>query len=179
MSRIGKNPVAIPEKVEVNINGAHVNVKGPLGKLEYVFPNEINLVKEAKEILVSVKDDSNKSRSLWGLSRTLLNNMVVGVTVGFKKGLSFTGVGYKAQVNGKKLVLSLGYSHPIEFDAPEGITIKVTNNVIEVSGCDKELVGFVSAKIRSFRSPEPYKGKGIKYVDETIIRKAGKTGAKK
>ena len=130
-------------------------------------------------MVVTPIDSSNKSRALWGLTRTLLSNMVEGVTKGFTKSLEFNGVGYKAAVSGSKLTLNLGYSHPIDYDLPEGVTAKVTRNVIDISGANKELVGFTAAKIRSFRPPEPYKGKGIKYADETIIRKAGKAGAKK
>jgi len=179
MSRIGKVPVSIPDKVEVTISGSHVKVKGPKGQLEYSFENLVKIEKVDKEILVTPVNQETKSRSLWGLTRTLINNMVVGVTTGFTKKLEFTGVGYRAAVSGNVLTLNLGYSHPIEYTMPEGLTAKVTKNEIEVSGCSKELVGFASAKIRSFRPPEPYKGKGIKYADEVILRKAGKTGVKK
>lgn len=179
MSRIGKSPVGIPDKVEVKINGLSVDVKGPKGQLSYTFRPEVKLAQEGKEIQVSPVDESTTARAMWGLSRTLLNNMITGVTTGFTKSLEFNGVGYKAVVNGSTLTLNLGYSHPIDYALPKGIEAKVNKNVIEFSGCDKELVGFVAAKVRSFREPEPYKGKGLKYTDETIIRKAGKTGGKK
>ncbi len=179
MSRVGKNPVTVPEKVDIKINGAHVFVKGPRGALEYTFTDKVGIELKDKTVVVTPKDESRISRALWGTTRVVINNMVVGVTDGFKKSLVFNGVGYKASVKGKVLVLNLGYSHPINYDFPEGVEIKVTKNMIDVLSNSKELVGFVAAKIRSFRPPEPYKGKGIKYVDEVIIRKAGKTGVKK
>lgn len=179
MSRIGKNPVEILDKVEVKVNGANVQVKGPKGALEYTFTDKVNIELKDKAVLVTPSNESKQSRALWGTTRTLINNMVVGVSTGFTKSLEFNGVGYKAVVKGKVLVLNLGYSHPINFDLPEGIDAKVTKNVIDISGCNKELVGFAAAKIRSFRPPEPYKGKGIRYIDEHIIRKAGKAGGKK
>lgn len=179
MSRIGKLPVGIPDKVEVKINGSTVDVKGPKGQMSYTFRPEVKIAQEGKEIKLTPVDESKEANAMWGLSRTLLNNMVTGVTTGFTKSLEFNGVGYKAVVSGNKLTLNLGYSHPIDFALPQGIEAKVNRNVIEFTGCDKELVGFVAAKVRSFREPEPYKGKGLKYTDETIIRKAGKTGGKK
>lgn len=179
MSRIGKLPVGVPDKVEVKINGHFVDVKGPKGQLSYTFRDEVKIEQEGKEIKVSPVDESATARAMWGLSRTLLNNMVTGVTTGFTKSLEFNGVGYKAAVNGSTLTLNLGYSHPIDYALPKGIEAKVNKNVIEFTGCDKELVGFVAAQVRSYREPEPYKGKGLKYTDETIIRKAGKTGGKK
>lgn len=179
MSRIGKQPVTIPEKVEVSFTSDMVTVKGPKGQLEYKLVKNVKLKKEDNTIVVEPTDSSTTSKSMWGLYRTLVSNMVVGVTEGFTKNLEFTGVGYKAAVNGDTLTLNLGYSHPVEYKLPEGVSAKVNKNVIEISGANKELVGFVAAKVRSFRPPEPYKGKGIKYADETIIRKAGKTGAKK
>lgn len=179
MSRIGKQPVAVPEKVQVSIQNGLVEVKGPKGNLSYQLTENVAVEQVEKDIVVKPVDSSNKSRALWGLTRTLINNMVVGVTDGFKKTLEFNGVGYKAAVNGDTITLNLGYSHPIDYKLPVGITAKVTKNVIELEGCDKELVGFAAAKIRSFRPPEPYKGKGIKYSDEVILRKAGKTGGKK
>jgi len=179
MSRIGKKPINLPEKVEVKINGSLVDVKGPKGQLSYNFNKEVKVEKIEKSLNVSTLADSTTSKALWGLSRTLLNNMVVGVTSGFVKSLEFNGVGYKAAVSGSTLTLNLGYSHPIEYKLPKGVEAKVNKNVIEFHGCDRELVGFVAAQVRSFREPEPYKGKGLKYTDETIIRKAGKTGAKK
>lgn len=179
MSRIGKKPVGIPDKVEVKLNGNTVEVKGPKGQLSYTFHKEVKLEKADKAINVLPANESTTARALWGMSRTLLGNMVTGVTTGFVKSLEFNGVGYKAVVSGSTLTLNLGYSHPIDYKLPNGVEAKVNKNVIEFSGCDKELVGFVAAQVRSFREPEPYKGKGLKYTDETIIRKAGKTGAKK
>ncbi len=179
MSRIGKNPIVIPDKVEVKINGAHVSVKGPNGQLEYTFTNFVEIVQNEKEICVRPLGKSKRVSSLWGTTRTLIDNMVVGVLNGFKKELEFNGVGYRAAVKGRILNLNLGYSHPIDYQLPEGVQAKVVKNVIEISGASKELVGFVAAKVRSFRPPEPYKGKGIKYVGETLIRKAGKAGGKK
>lgn len=180
MSRIGKLPVPVPEKVEVKIQADNeVSVKGPKGQRTFKFVPEVKIEQKDKELLVTPHKEDQKGKELWGLSRTLLNNMVVGVTDGFVKKLEFNGVGYRAAVKGKELTLNLGYSHPIDYTLPEGVEAKVVKNVIEISGCDKELVGFVSAKIRSFRPPEPYKGKGVKYADEVIIRKAGKSGVKK
>lgn len=178
MSRIGKKPVVVPDKVDVKINGTAVSVKGPNGQLEYTFNDKVTITMEGKEITVKPVDESKFATSMWGTARTLINNMCVGVSTGFTKGLEFNGVGYKAAVKGNELELNLGYSHPITYALPAGITAKVNKNLIEISGCDKELVGFVAAKVRSFRPPEPYKGKGIKYTDEHIIRKAGKTGGK-
>ena len=178
MSRIGKVPVEIPEKVEVKVNGAHVAVKGPKGQLEYTFTDKVTIKLDEKTVVVGPVDESKESRSLWGTTRTLVSNMVVGVSDGFTRTLEFTGVGYKAAVSGGTITLNLGYSHPIDYVLPQGVEAKVTKNVIDLTGCDKELVGFAAAKIRSFRPPEPYKGKGVKYSDETIIRKAGKAGSK-
>lgn len=179
MSRIGKQPVVIPEKVDVTITGQSVSVKGPKGQLSIDHHQGVTVAKEEKNIIVKPVDASNKNRALWGLTRTLVNNMVTGVTVGFVKKLEFTGVGYKASVSGTVLTLNLGYSHPIEYTLPEGVEAKVGKNTIDIMGINKELVGFAAAKIRSFRPPEPYKGKGVRYADEVIIRKAGKTGGKK
>lgn len=179
MSRIGKQPITVPEKVELKIDGNLIKVKGPKGSLEFAHHANVNVSFENNQVLVKPIDTTKKSVSIWGLTRTLVNNMVLGVTTGFEKKLEFTGVGYRAAVQGKTLTLNLGYSHPINYDLPEGLTAKVEKNTITVAGIDKALVGFAAAKIRSFRGPEPYKGKGIRYSDETIIRKAGKTGAKK
>ena len=178
MSRIGKLPVEVPEKVEVKVDGITVSVKGPNGQLEQTFTDSVKIELKDKQVYVTPVDESQTARSMWGTTRTLIHNMVHGVTQGFTKGLEFNGVGYKAKVQGQTLELNLGYSHPINYDLPTGISAKVQKNVIEISGSNKELVGFVAAKVRSFRPPEPYKGKGIKYSDETIIRKAGKTGGK-
>ena len=178
MSRIGKNPVQVPAKVEVKVNGSMVSVKGPNGQLEYTFADNVNIEMKDGQVVVTPVDESKTARSMWGTARTLINNMVVGVSEGFTKTLEFNGVGYKAAVSGDVLTLSLGYSHPIEYKLPAGVSAKVNKNVIDISGSDKELVGFVAAKVRSFRPTEPYKGKGIKYATEHIIRKAGKSGGK-
>ena len=183
MSRIGKAPIPIPDKVNIEIvpttNGFQVTVEGPLGCLVRVFRPEVLFRIEANQVIVSRKDDSREARSLHGLSRTLLNNMVQGVNTGFSRKLEIVGVGYRAQVQDQTLVLSLGYSHPVEIVAPAGITFKVEANTrVEVSGSDKEKVGQIAALIRSKRPPEPYKGKGVKYMNERIRRKAGKAGKK-
>ncbi|MCK6595278.1 MAG: 50S ribosomal protein L6 [Bacteriovoracaceae bacterium] len=178
MSRIGKVPVALPDKVEVKIEGHKVVVKGPKGTMEREFNTLVTLKLDGKNLTVTPADESVEARSQWGTARTLLNNMVTGVSKGFVKSLEFTGVGYKAGVSGSVLNLSLGYSHPIDYKLPVGVTAKVDKNRIDIEGCDKEIVGQVAAVVRSFREPEPYKGKGLKYSDETIIRKAGKAGGK-
>jgi large subunit ribosomal protein L6 len=179
MSRIGRQPVVVPEKVEIKLAEGTISVKGPKGSLDYTYNPGVTVAQEDKTIVVKPVTESKFDRALWGLTRTLVNNMVIGVTDGFTKKLIFNGVGYKAVVKGKTIVLNLGYSHPINYDLPEGIEVKVVKNEIAVSGISKELVGFAAAKIRSFREPEPYKGKGVRYADEVIIRKAGKTGGKK
>lgn len=180
MSRIGRLPVEIPAGVTVNLNGNEVTVKGPKGTLTQVFHPDMVIELEGKEILVKRKSDLKKDKALHGLTRSLLKNMVIGVTEGFSKTLEINGVGYRAQKQGKKLVLTLGYSHPVEMEEPAGITIEVpAQNQIIVKGIDKQAVGEVAAKIREKRPPEPYKGKGVKYANEVILRKEGKTGAKK
>ena len=178
MSRVGKLPVIVPEKVEVTLKDNMMSVKGPLGQLRLALTDLVNVKHTGSEITVTPCDESKSSRAMWGTTRSLLSNMVTGVSTGFKRVLEFNGVGYKASVKGKVLVLNLGYSHPIDYQLPAGISAKVNKNVIELSGVDKEALGQSAAKIRSFRPPEPYKGKGIKYLEETIVRKAGKTGAK-
>ena len=180
MSRIGKMPIAIPAGVTVEIaENNKVTVKGPKGTLERVLPSEMDIKMEGSEIVVSRPNDLKKMKSLHGLTRTLINNMVIGVTEGYEKKLEVNGVGYRAQKQGKKLVLSLGYSHPVEMEDPEGLeTVLDGQNIIVVKGIDKEKVGQYAAEIRAKRAPEPYKGKGIKYADEVIIRKVGKTGKK-
>lgn len=178
MSRIGKVPVKIPEKVEVKISGNDVSVKGPKGSMQATVNSLVSIKIENGQVLVEPKDQSKESRSQWGTARTLIGNMVKGVHTGFVRSLEFNGVGYKAQVTGNVLTLNLGYSHPIDHQLPQGISAKVNKNQIDIEGCDKELVGQVAAKVRSYREPEPYKGKGIKYLEETIIRKAGKAGGK-
>lgn len=178
MSRIGKNPIAIPQGVEIKIDNHTVTVKGPKGTLTQTFHEKADIKVEDSNIIVAVanKEDGN----IHGLVRTLINNMVIGVTQGFEKALEINGIGYKAQKQGKKLVMNLGFSHTVEVEEPEGITIDVpSQNSIIVKGIDKQLVGQIAANIREYKLPEPYKGKGIKYVGEKIIRKEGKAGGKK
>lgn len=177
MSRIGKKPIAIPKGVEVKIEGNLVSVKGPKGSLSYSHRPEMKVEVEDGQVIVTRPDDSKLHKSLHGLTRTLINNMVEGVTHGYKKELEVNGVGYRAQKQGKNLVMNLGYSHQVIMPEVDGITIDVpAPNKIVVNGADKQLVGAFAANIREKRPPEPYKGKGIKYVDEVIIRKEGKAG---
>ena len=179
MSRIGKMPVVIPAGVTVDIQpGNVVTVKGPKGELKRELDHEMTLEQKDNEIIVTRPDDLKRHKALNGLTRALLHNMVVGVTDGFTKTLEINGVGYRAQKQGKKLVLSLGYSHPIEMEDPEGLESTVEGNKIIIKGIDKQAVGQYAANIREKRAPEPYKGKGIKYADEIIRRKVGKTGKK-
>ncbi|MCI8897369.1 MAG: 50S ribosomal protein L6 [Lachnospiraceae bacterium] len=180
MSRIGRMPIAIPAGVTVEVaENNKVTVKGPKGTLERVLPSEMEIKVEGDQIVVSRPNDLKKMRSFHGLTRTLINNMVVGVTAGYEKKLEVNGVGYRASKSGKTLTLNLGYSHPVEMTDPDGIeTVMEGQNVIIVKGIDKEKVGQFAAEIRDKRRPEPYKGKGIKYADETIRRKVGKTGKK-
>ena len=180
MSRIGRMPIAIPAGVTVELaENNKVTVKGPKGTLERVLPSEMEIKVEGGEVTVNRPNDLKRMKALHGLTRTLINNMVVGVTDGYEKKLEVNGVGYRAQKQGKKLTLSLGYSHPVEMQDPEGIeTVVDGQNIIIVKGIDKEKVGQFAAEIRDKRRPEPYKGKGIKYADETIRRKVGKTGKK-
>ena len=179
MSRIGRMPIAIPAGVTVELaENNQVTVKGPKGTLSRVLPSEMEIKVEGSEVTVTRPNDLKKMKSLHGLTRTLIHNMVVGVTDGFTKELEVNGVGYRASKAGKKLTLNLGYSHPVEMEDPEGIETKVDGNKIVVSGISKEKVGQYAAEIRDKRRPEPYKGKGIKYADEVIRRKVGKTGKK-
>jgi len=179
MYRIGRMPIAIPAGVTVEVaENNKVTVKGPKGTLERVLPTEMEIKVEGAEVVVSRPNDLKKMKSLHGLTRTLINNMVVGVTSGYEKKLEVNGVGYRAAKSGKKLTLNLGYSHPVEMEDPEGLECTVEGNIITVKGIDKEKVGQYAAEIRDKRRPEPYKGKGIKYADETIRRKVGKTGKK-
>ena len=180
MSRIGRMPIAIPAGVTVTVaENNTVTVKGPKGTLERVLPAEMEIKKEGEEVIVNRPNDLKKMKSLHGLTRTLINNMVIGVSAGFEKVLEINGVGYRGAKQGKKLVLNLGYSHPVEIADPEGIeTVMEGQNKIIIKGIDKEKVGQFAAEIRTKREPEPYKGKGIKYADETIRRKVGKTGKK-
>ena len=179
MSRIGRMPIAIPAGVTVEVaENNKVTVKGPKGTLERVLPAEMSIKEEDGQIIVTRPSDLKKMKSLHGLTRTLINNMIVGVTAGYEKKLEINGVGYRAQKSGKVLTLHLGYSHPVEMEDPEGLESKVDGNKIVISGIDKEKVGQYAAEIRDKRRPEPYKGKGIKYADEVIRRKVGKTGKK-
>jgi large subunit ribosomal protein L6 len=180
MSRIGKMPIPVPSTVTVDLGEHSVTVKGPRGQLARSFPPQINVVREDGVLRVERSSDEPTHRSLHGLTRSLIANMVTGVTTGFTRRLEVNGVGYRAAVSAGNLVLQVGYSHPVLYPAPAGITFAVQPpNAIVISGADKELVGEVAAQIRRVRPPEPYKGKGIKYAEEVIRRKAGKAGAKK
>ena len=177
MSRIGRMPIPLPDGVDVTQDGSHLRVKGPLGTLERTIHPEMKLEREDGTLRVVRPTDEPRHRALHGLTRTLVNNMVTGVATGFTKNLEINGVGYRAQLQGTKLVLALGFSHPVEVDPPAGIEFRVeTPTRLAVFGADKELVGQIAAYIRSQRKPEPYKGKGIKYAGEQILRKAGKAG---
>ncbi len=179
MSRIGKKPISIPKGVSVTRSDNIIKVKGPKGELQTEVNSKINVEIKNGEVIVQRPDDLKTSKALHGLTRALIQNMIIGVTEQYKKTLEIVGVGYKAEQKGENILLNIGYSHPIYFMPPAGVTVQaVTPNQIVVTGIDKQLVGMVSAKIRSFRKPEPYKGKGIKYSDEHIIRKAGKTAGK-
>ncbi len=179
MSRIGKRPITVPNKVTVTIDGSHVAVKGPKGELARVLPALVSVEQEGETILVKRRDESRSARQMHGLSRTLVANMVEGVSQGFQRRLEIQGVGYRAQVQGRNLTLNVGYSHPVNIEPPEGVQIAVENNTnVIVSGYNKEEVGNTAAKIRAVRPPEPYKGKGIRYAGEAVRRKAGKTGKK-
>lgn len=179
MSRIGKRPIAIPAKVNVDINGQNVSVFGPKGNLARELPSLVTVVQEGENIQVNRENDSRKARERHGLCRTLVANMIDGVSQGFEKKLEIQGVGYRAQAQGSKLTLNVGYSKPVEMQMPEGISVAVNSNTeVVVSGIDKELVGNVAAKIRAVRPPEVYKGKGIRYAGEYVRRKVGKAGKK-
>jgi large subunit ribosomal protein L6 len=179
MSRIGKRPIPVPAGVSVAISGNTVTVKGPKGELSRTLPADMMVSQEGTEILVKRPSDEEKHKALHGLSRTLVANMVEGVTAGFQKTLEISGVGYKAEVKPYGVLLSLGFSHTIEYKSPEGVKISAPNpTTVLVDGSSKELVGQVAAEIRSFRKPEPYKGKGVKYKGEVVRRKAGKAGGK-
>jgi large subunit ribosomal protein L6 len=179
MSRVGKQPVILPSGVEVAIDEAKIEVKGPKGALSRELHPLVRVSQEDGKLTVSPAEDSLKARGLWGLFRSLINNMVLGVSQGYTRVLEINGVGYRAEIAGDTLKLTLGFSHPVEFKLPEGITASVEKNtVITLSGIDKELLGQTAATIRAFRPPEPYKGKGIKYAEETIRRKVGKAGVK-
>ncbi|WP_028587347.1 50S ribosomal protein L6 [Desulfocurvus vexinensis] len=179
MSRIGKQPIAIPSGVEVTIGKDMINVKGPKGALATPAHEKIVVAKDGDQLVLTRADESRIARAQHGLRRTLLSNCVLGVTKGFEKVLEVVGVGYKVQVQGKNVVLTVGFSHPVEFPLPAGVEAKAEGNKLTLTGIDKQAVGEVAAQIRRVRPPEPFKGKGIKYADETIRRKAGKSGAKK
>jgi large subunit ribosomal protein L6 len=177
MSRIGRLPITVPSTVDVTIDGRQLTVKGPKGTLTRALHPDMTVKHEDGSIVVTRPTEQKTHKQLHGLTRTLVNNMVVGVTDGYRKGLEITGVGYRATLNGSRLTLNLGYSHPIEIEPPAGITFEVENPTrLAVVGIDKELVGQIAAKVRSTRKPEPYKGKGVRYAGEQIRRKAGKAG---
>lgn len=177
MSRIGKLPIRIPNGVEINYNNSQIIVKGKFGTLKTIIPDMITVKEENNIIHVSLKNDLRNFRSLHGLYRTLINNMLIGVSEQFQLTLILKGVGYRAVVQGKDIVLNLGYSHPVNIEIPETVSVEVTQNTtITLKSCDKQLLGLFAANIRAWRRPEPYKGKGILYKDEQILRKAGKTG---
>jgi len=179
LSRIGKKPIPIPTGVEVKIAGHHVTVKGPKGVIEQTINSALQVKIDNNEIVCSGDINNSDSKSLWGLSRVLLSNMIQGVTVGFKKVIEIQGVGYKADMKGKDLNIAVGYSHPVIFEAVDGISFKCeTPTKVSIEGIDKQLVGQITAQIRDKRSPEPYKGKGIRYIDEHVRRKVGKAAGK-
>jgi len=175
MSRVGSNPVAVPAGVDVAIADGRIQVKGKLGQFDYPLPEEVEVTRDNGEITVKPVNETKRARALWGTTRSNIDNMVTGVSKGFTKVLEITGVGYRAAVQGKTLTLQLGFSHDVQFDIPDGITIACERPTqIQVSGADKQQVGQVCAKIRGYRPPEPYKGKGVRYADEQIRRKEGK-----
>ena len=179
MSRIGKLPIKIPTTVDVTNNNSLIEVKGKFGTLERIIPEMINVEQKDGTLIVSVKKEGRANKALHGLYRTLINNMIVGVSEQFLITLILQGVGYRASVQGKVLVLNLGFSHPVNIDIPDGVTVQVAQNTtLNIKACDKELLGLFAAKVRSWRPPEPYKGKGILYQGEQILRKAGKSGKK-
>ena len=175
MSRIGKNPVQVPEGVSVAISGQNVTAKGKLGELSCALTDDVDLVQDGNLITVSPREGAPRARQMWGMSRTVINNLVIGVSEGFAKKLEINGVGYRAQMKGSDLVLQLGFSHEVVYPIPGDIKVNCPDQTtIEISGADKQKVGQIAAEIRSFRPPEPYKGKGVRYADEYIIRKEGK-----
>ena len=177
MSRIGKLPVSVPKNVNVELTGQEIKVKGPHGELLYTIPSEIEVSLNEDKVIVNKRIETRIARQKYGLTRALINNMVIGVSEKFERRLQMIGVGYRSQVSGNKLTLSVGFSHPVVFEAPKDIEIKVeTNTNIIISGPDKEKVGLLASQIRAVRPPEPYKGKGIRYLDEYVLRKAGKSG---
>lgn len=178
MSRIGRQPINIPAGVEVTVADNLVNVKGPKGELSEKILKGLEVTKSDDQVVISQKVINPDTQKQFGLQRTLVNNMIIGVSEGFKKELEINGVGFRAQMKGSTLEMSLGFSHPVEFNAPDGVELVVNQNIITVTGFDKQKVGATAANIRMLKKPEPYKGKGIKYIDEHIRRKAGKTAAK-
>jgi large subunit ribosomal protein L6 len=175
MSRIGKKAVAIPQGVNVTLEGQNVTVKGPKGQLSWTVVDEIEVRQEGSELTLSMREDSTRSKAMWGLSRTLVNNMVVGVTTGFEESLELVGVGYRAQMKGQTLSMQLGFSHDVDIVPPPGITFATPKQTeVKISGIDKQAVGEIASKIRRIRPPEPYKGKGVRYMGETVRRKEGK-----
>jgi large subunit ribosomal protein L6 len=175
MSRIGKNPIAIPANVQVTIEGQTIAVKGPKGELSWTVSEEIVITHENGELAFAPRDESTRARAMWGLSRTLVNNMVVGVTTGYEKTLELVGVGYRAAMKGQSLSMQLGFSHDVDIAAPPGVTFQVPRPIeIKISGIDKQLVGETAARIRKIRPPEPYKGKGVRFAGEKVRRKEGK-----
>ncbi len=178
MSRIGKQPVSIPSGIEVNVNGSIITFKKGNVTKELNTKNFVNVSVENDSIVFTPKGDDRADRAFWGTFRALAQNIIVGLTDGYTKQLEINGVGYKAAVQGTKLVLNLGHSHPIDYEFPKDVKIAVEKNIVTISGDDKQVIGQIAAEIRSFRPPEPYKGKGVKYVEEHIIRKAGKTAGK-
>jgi len=177
MSRVGKRPVTIPSGIDISVDGAVIVAKKGNNEKRLDTHGRVTIEIKDNEIILGRQGEDKQSSAYWGTYRALLNNIIEGLEKGFKKSLEINGVGYRAAVKGKVLELQLGFSHPINFDIPEGVEIKVEKNIISIDGIDKQVVGQVAAKIRSFRPPEPYKGKGVKYTDETIIRKAGKTAS--
>jgi len=178
MSRIGKKAILCPKEVAVEISKDKIDVQGPLGKLSCAIPSRIKVEKDSDRLLITTLGSGRSDKAIHGLFRTIVNNMVTGVVTGFQKKLEIRGVGYKAQVQGGKLILNLGYSHPVVYEIQEGIKIEVEKQTeLTIKGADKQLVGQIAAKIRGFFSPEPYKGKGIRYIDEVVKTKVGKTGA--
>lgn len=178
MSRIGREPITVPDKVSIDIQGSLVTVTGPKGKLDRRVRPEIALEQEDSRVMVKARDNSQRTIAFTGLTRSLINNMVIGVDKGFQKKLLVEGVGYRVEAKGNDLTLNVGYSNPVNFPLPEGVTASVDKNTVTLESIDKELLGETAARIRAVRKPEPYKGKGIRYEDEHIIRKAGKTKSK-
>jgi large subunit ribosomal protein L6 len=177
MSRVGRKIITLPKGVQLTVKEGSLAVKGPKGELKRILPPHVSVASDASGVTVARDSDSKEARSCHGLARALINNMVLGVTSGFERKLEVNGVGYRFEVAGDKLTMALGYSHPVVFQLPKGVTAKVDKNLLILAGIDRELLGQTAAKVRSFKPPEPYKGKGIKYVEETIKRKVGKTGA--